>query len=137
MLFFIRDRNGNAILQSEVIKKVVGIIIVLAAINFNLKIFLFSIVIANLLGCVINMIYVNKITSYKLKKQIKDILPVVFIAVISGFAARKIIMLFSLNYMANFIAGSALILVIYLMLGLVFLLDKETILKLKSKLKFN
>ncbi|MDR6157746.1 teichuronic acid exporter [Chryseobacterium sp. SLBN-27] len=129
--------NGNAILQSEVLKKIVGIIIVVAAINFNLKIFLFSIVIANLLGCIINMIYVNKITSYKLKKQIKDILPVIFIAIISGFVARKIIMLFSLSYMANFIAGSILILFIYLILGLVFLLDKQTILKLKSKLKLN
>ncbi|MGK6340739.1 lipopolysaccharide biosynthesis protein [Chryseobacterium sp. DT-3] len=129
--------NGSAILQSEVIKKIVGIVIILGAVSFDLNIFLFSIVIANLLGCVINMIYVNKITSYKFKSQAKDILPIICIAVFSGLIARKFIMIFSLNDMTNFILGSVIIIIIYSILGLLFLIDKEIILKIKSKIKFN
>jgi len=129
--------NGRAILQSEVIKKIVGIIIIICAIGFDLNILLSSIVIANLLGCIINMIYVNKITSYKFKNQAKDILPIIFIAIFSGLIARKIIMFFSLNEITNFILGSAIILVVYSILGLIFLIDKQMILKIKSKIKIN
>lgn len=129
--------NGKAILQSEVLKKIIGIIIIFSAISFDLNVLLFSIVIANLLGCIINMIYVNKITSYKFKNQAKDILPIVCIAGLSGFVARKFIMIFNLSGMTNFILGSIAVVIIYLILGLVFFINKEMVLEIKSKIKFN
>lgn len=83
------------------------------------------------------MIYVSKITSYKFKNQAKDILPIVCIAGLSGFVARKFIMIFNLSGMTNFILGSIAVVIIYLILGLVFFINKEMVLEIKSKIKFN
>jgi O-antigen/teichoic acid export membrane protein len=124
--------NGNAILKSEVIKKIIGIALIISFISFNLNVFLYSIVVGNLIGCFVNMIYVNILTKYTFLNQIKDVLPVIAISIISGFLGKYSIKYFSMEMNADFVIGVLAIFALYTVLCLSFVIDRNEFSKLKK-----
>ncbi|WP_293956144.1 MULTISPECIES: lipopolysaccharide biosynthesis protein [unclassified Sphingobacterium] len=106
--------NGSAILKSEFFKRLIGIVLILIFIKYELLIFLYSIVIGNFFGCFINMYYVNKETSYSFKNQLFDILPVIIISILAGVIGYKLSYLLQLSSTLHLLLGSVIIGIMYL-----------------------
>ncbi|MET4081164.1 teichuronic acid exporter [Pedobacter sp. UYP30] len=126
--------HGKIILRSELIKKAIEFILVIIFVRYNLTILLYSIVAGNFIGCIINMFYVNVVTEYKFYKQVKDVVPIIFVAGLAGFLGTYAVSWFELSRVTNFLAGSSLILFIYFIICLSFLVDKALIDKIKKRL---
>lgn len=124
--------NGNAILKSEAIKKIIGIALIVSFISFNLNIFLYSIVFGNLIGCFINMIYVNALTKYTLLNQMKDVLPIIIISTFSGFIGKYTVGYFSMEMNTDIVMGALAIFALYIFFCLSFVIDRKEFINLKK-----
>ena len=125
--------NGGVILKSEFIKKIIAFLIILSVVDFNLNILLYSIVIGNILGCLINLYYVNNTTKYKFKEQIFDILPIVAVGIISGLLVKYSLECLSINSNLKLLIEITLILIIYFTVNLIFFIKPKELLILNTK----
>jgi len=111
--------NGTAIIKSELYKKIIGFILLFIFLKFDLYLFLYSIVIGNIIGCIINMLYVSKLSNYSLIRQVKDILPILLIGIGLGY-------FFNLLFDNKYIIGILSFLACYILIVL-FLFKKVNI----------
>lgn len=77
----------KALLNIGVIKAVVGLSILFATITFSIEILLFGIIATNLITGSIAIYYINHLTFYKIKHQLKDIVEPLTIATVSNVIA--------------------------------------------------
>lgn len=95
MFYPIHTANLNAIkavgrsdlfLRLEIIKKIVGFVILFSTMWFGVKVMAYSLLVTSLLGQIINSWPNKKLVHYGYIEQIKDILPGILLAIAMGFA---------------------------------------------------
>lgn len=132
MFWPIHTANLNAIkalgrsdlfLKLEIIKKIVGIIILLFTMRISVKAMAYSMIVTSILGQVINSWPNYKLLNYGYFEQIKDILPSIVLATVMG-------VLISLIRLLNIAPGFMLL--IQMVLGVVIYIYGSYILKLES-----
>lgn len=132
MFFPIHSANLNAIkavgrsdlfLKLEIIKKVVGMIILLATMNFGVIVMAYSVLLWSFICQIINAWPNKKLLNYSYFEQIKDILPGILIAIIMG------ILISFFNYL-NW--NVWIILVLQISTGVVFFVVVSYLFKLES-----
>ncbi len=84
--------RSDLFLKLEIIKKILLVVIIAFAYQFGIYGLLISSVIFSILAFFINTHYTNKYINYSSWMQIKDLFPIIILALISGF------FVFSLNY---------------------------------------
>ncbi len=84
--------RSDLFLKLEIIKKILLVIIIAFAYQFGIYGLLISSVIFSVFAFFINTHYTNKFINYSIWMQIKDLFPIIFLALISGF------FVFILNY---------------------------------------
>ena len=84
--------RSDLFLKLEIIKKILLVVIIAFAFQFGIYGLLISSVIFSILAFFINTHYTNKYINYSSWMQIKDLFPIIILALISGF------FVFSLNY---------------------------------------
>lgn len=109
--------NGNTILKSEIIKRFIGGILLLYFFNYNLEIVLYAIVFINILGCIMNIYFVNKITSYNFLQQFYDIILIVFLGIISALLGHYATEVLNFLHITNFIFQITVYLLLYFALA--------------------
>lgn len=132
MFWPIHTANLNAIkalgrsdlfLKLEIIKKIVGIVILLFTMRISVKAMAYSMIVTSILGQVINSWPNYKLLNYGYFEQIKDILPSIVLATVMG-------VLISLIRLLNIAPGFMLL--IQMVLGVVIYIYGSYILKLES-----
>ena len=128
--------HAGYILKTEIIKKTIGFLLLFLAIQYSIEHILWSIVICNMLACLINILIVGKITFYTYKSQFKDI----FIPIILSLIAFSVVYLFDKYIVSveilliNLMIKITLLLLIYFLLGISFNVKEFRILKEKVSL---
>ena len=93
MFYPIHTANLNAIkalgrsdlfLKLEIIKKIVGLTVILITMNISVWAMCLSLIFTSILGQIVNSWPNRKILNYSYLEQLKDILPSIFIAIIMG-----------------------------------------------------
>lgn len=93
MLYPIHTANLNAIkamgrsdlfLKLEVMKKIIGIVLLIVTMNISVKAMAYSLIISSIFSQIINAWPNKKLLNYGYLEQLKDILPSIFLAVIMG-----------------------------------------------------
>lgn len=132
MFWPIHTANLNAIkalgrsdlfLKLEIIKKIVGIVVLLFTMRISVKAMAYSMIVTSILGQVINSWPNYKLLNYGYFEQIKDILPSIVLATVMG-------VLISLIRLLNIAPGFMLL--IQMVLGVVIYIYGSYILKLES-----
>ena len=132
MFWPIHTANLNAIkalgrsdlfLKLEIIKKIVGIVILLFTMRISVKAMAYSMIVTSILSQVINSWPNYKLLNYGYFEQIKDILPSIVLATVMG-------VLISLIRLLNIAPGFMLL--IQMVLGVVIYIYGSYILKLES-----
>lgn len=99
MFYPIHTANLNAIkalgrsdmfLKLEIIKKVVGIALLLITVNISVKAMAYSLLVSSVCSQIINSWPNNKLLGYSYISQLKDILPNIFLAVVMGLIVYTI-----------------------------------------------
>lgn len=99
MFYPIHTANLNAIkalgrsdmfLKLEIIKKVVGIVLLLITVNISVKAMAYSLLVSSVCSQIINSWPNNKLLGYSYISQLKDILPNIFLAVVMGLIVYTI-----------------------------------------------
>lgn len=125
--------NGNAIISSEIVKKIFAVLIIGVFISYDFILLLYSLVIINLLGCIVNMYYVSRNTEYHYKWQVKDILPIILLTVFTFALAYLIMITIEVNIFVKVIIVSFFVLLFYFTLSYLFLLNKSDLKSIKSE----
>ena len=82
--------RSDLVLKLEVIKRTLGIILLIVAIPFGVKMIAVSLLVSNILAAVINAIPNKKLLGYKYKDQIFDILPSFLMSLVMYIAVYPI-----------------------------------------------
>ena len=132
MFYPIHTANLNAIkamgrsdlfLKLEIIKKVVGIILLLVTMNISVIAMAYSLLVSSVLSQIINSWPNKKLLNYSYLQQLKDILPSIILAVVMG----------CIVYLWNFIGLSPIItLVIQIITGGVVYVGLSKLFKIDS-----
>lgn len=105
-------------LKAEIIKKVIGVIIIILSVNYGLKALLWAQVIIVLLDFVINSYFTGKVLSYNTKSQILDVAPIICFTVLAGIGTFLIDQHFFNNWhdLLRIIVVTIIYLITYFML---------------------
>ena len=132
MFYPIHTANLNAIkamgrsdlfLKLEILKKIVGIILLLCTMNISVMAMAYSLLISSVLSQIINSWPNRKLLNYNYLQQLKDILPSIILAVIMG----------SLVYLINFIGlPSFITLIIQIIMGGIIYIGLSKLFKIDS-----
>lgn len=76
--------RSDVFLKLEIIKKIVGIVILIATIPFGVYVIAWGMVISNIIGMFINAFPNRKLLNYSYLEQVKDIMPAALISVVMG-----------------------------------------------------
>ncbi len=128
--------RSDIVLKLEIIKKVVGIALVVAAIPFGVTAMAITTVIVAVFSAIINAIPNKKLLGYTFKMQIKDILPTLLLSAVM-FGAVYPISLLDINVWLMLIIQVVVGAVIYIALSAIFKVEsfKYILSILKSFLK--
>ena len=119
--------RSDLFLKLEIAKKVVLLVIVAIAFQFGIYGLLISSVIFSIIAFFINTFYTNKFIKYSALQQILDLLPIIFLALFSGF------IMFGMHYyLKEKIYSDLIILVICSMFGSALYISLSYFLKIKS-----
>ncbi len=125
-------------LRAEIIKKLVGFILLASLISFNLNVFCFSLALYMLLDWAIVSYYVEHVAAIKQIEQIKQLLPSLCLAIAMGLISYSIIQT-TQNPVAQLILGTASGIVSYAALAAIFKLREAqqllTLIRTKLLLK--
>lgn len=98
-------RKPEIVLKLEIIKKVVGLILLFTSIPYGIIIMCY----ANLLSCIfaviINTIMTSKALKVSFSLQVKDLMPICFHTLIMGFIVYLTTFLFNSNFMSIIVGG--------------------------------
>lgn len=132
MFWPIHTANLNAInslgrsdlfLKLEIIKKIVGMILLLTAMRISVMAMAYSLLVSSVASQIINSWPNRKLLNYGYLEQLKDILPSILLAVCMGFLV-SLLQLFNGN--------TAVILLCQIVLGIVIYIIGSDLLKLES-----
>lgn len=146
MLYPLHTANLNAIkavgksgtyLKLEIIKEVVGVAILLIAMQFGLMWLAISVLISDIVGTFINAYPNRKFIDYKLHEQIRDAAPAFLISAVMCVAVYCVKFL-GLSNILSLVVQVPLGIVIYVLLAVIFKLEAFSFFmdKLKAKLPF-
>lgn len=113
-------------LKAEIIKKVVGISLIVVSIHYGMIALCISSLINNLADISIMTYFSRKITSFGYKKLIRIQLSFLLISLISGFVAYSVHFIIS-NSILIVLTGSIIFTMVYLLSSLIFKLDQYKI----------
>lgn len=132
MFYPVHTANLNAIkamgrsdlfLKLEIIKKIVGITLLVATMNISVEAMAYSLLINSILSQIINSWPNKKLLNYSYVQQLKDILPSIIVAAIMG----------GIVYLVNFLNLSAILtLIIQVIVGAIIYILGVKILKIDS-----
>ena len=115
--------RSDLFLKLEIVKKIVGMIVLFATMNISVKAMAYSLLVVSVLGQIINSWPNRKLLNYGYLEQLKDILPGIIIAVCMGASV----------YCVQFIGLSdVLTLCIQIPLGMIIYILLSKILKMES-----
>lgn len=89
--------RSDLFLRVEIIKKAIGICILIIVMHFNVQVMAFGSVIASVIALFINTYYTNKLVGYGILKQLKDIFPFLCLSFLSCGPAFVLSELFPTN----------------------------------------
>lgn len=115
--------RSDVYLKLEIIKKVIGCILLFISIPFGIKVMLLFQPIYAIISNLINAYPNKKFLNYSIKEQYKDILPSVFLAVIMG------IVIYPLKYIIN---NVLMLLISQVLLGIIIYMIVAYILKFEA-----
>lgn len=127
--------KGSEVLKSEIYKKVIGFSLILIALRFGLEYVLYSIVASNFFGCIINMYYVSKNTTYNFMKQLKDIFPATAYSIFALLLVKMSVDYFEFSGIVELIAIMLFMAVYYLLILIIFKAEEIAYLKKKLNVK--
>jgi len=115
--------RSDLVFKLEIIKKVIGVILLIITMNISVIVMAYSLLISSLLNQIINA-YPNKnLLDYGYIRQIKDILPSIVIAVIMGI----------IIYLFNFVnLNDIIILILQVLVGAIIYILGAKLLKIDS-----
>lgn len=115
--------RSDLFLKLEILKKILAVIIILISFKYGIYGLLYGSVITSILAFFINTHYSGKFLSYTAWAQIKDLLPIIFIAVITGAGVCIIDNVLKKEQMVDFfrlLLGGSAGLSVYLIISYVF-----------------
>jgi O-antigen/teichoic acid export membrane protein len=95
--FLMVKGRSDLFLRVEIVKKVLGICILLVVMNFNVQVMAAGNIISSLIALFINTYYTKKLAGYGIAKQFKDILPCLMLSLISSIPAFLLSKFFPTN----------------------------------------
>lgn len=121
--------RSDLFLKLEIIKKILGIIVILITLRYGILGLIWGQLITSILGLFINTHYSGKFLKYSAWQQVKDILPLIILAFVVGFVV------WSVDYeLKNY--KDILRLLIGGSLGAIIYLSISSLLKMESVLEF-
>jgi len=129
-LLMVKGRS-DLFLRVEIIKKVVGICILIVAMNFSVKVMAAANVASSLIALVINTYYTKHLVGYGIGKQLKDITPCLVMSIVSCMPAFVLSQLFIRNGVV-LIVSIVLAIAIYLLFS--YMLKIDEFVQVKSSL---
>ena len=131
VFFPIHTANLNAIkamgrsdlfLKLEVIKKVIGLIVLVCTMWFGVEAMTYSLLVTNVISQIINAYPNRQLLGYSYIDQIKDILPSIAMALFMGFCILAVELL-NLGAIATLMTQIVLGIIIYIWLSIIFKVD--------------
>ena len=131
VFFPIHTANLNAIkamgrsdlfLKLEVIKKVIGLIVLVCTMWFGVEAMTYSLLVTNIISQIINAYPNRQLLGYSYIDQIKDILPSIAMALFMGFCILAVELL-NLGAIATLMIQIVLGIIIYIWLSIIFKVD--------------
>jgi len=121
-LLMVKGRS-ELFLRVEIIKKIVGICILLIVMNFNVELMAIGNVASSFIALFINTYYTKKIVGYGIRNQVKDILPCLILSISSCVPAFVLSQLFP-NSGSIMLLSIILAVVIYLVISNIMRIDE-------------
>ncbi len=124
--------RSDLFLKLEIVKKIMVVLVVLISFQFGIYGLLYGSIVTSVLAFFINTHYSGKFINYKAWEQVKDILPIIFMAtVVSGFVYGLDVWLQQIRTFDIFrlVFGGLLGIVLYLFLAFIFKMTVLTELK--------
>lgn len=106
--------HSKSMFKWNVIKRLLGLTLILLAVPFGVSAILWGMVIGSLFTCIVNAILSGSITGYTLFYQILGLLPTFFISIVTGVIVHFIGGIFNFNYVIVMLIQIILFIVIYL-----------------------
>lgn len=107
--------KSKLIFKWNIFKRVVGIISILIGMHFGVKGVLWGMVFGFYFTTMINILVASSITGYSLLKQLRDIIPILAIAIVSALITFSLGLLLHMNYIIVMFAMIVIYLVSYIM----------------------
>jgi len=114
--------RSDLFLKIEVLKKVIGIIILLISMNFGIYILAFSTILVQLICNIVNIFASRKIINYGYIEQIMDILPSIAISIVMGIISYYVSFI-NMNVILLLIVQILLGILVYVVLSKVFKIE--------------
>ena len=121
-LLMVKGRS-DLFLRVEIIKKVVGICILLIVMNFSVELMAIGNVASSFIALFINTYYTKKMTGYGIRDQVKDILPCLILSISSCVPAFVLSQLFPNNGLIMLLS-IVFAVVIYLLISNIMKIDE-------------
>lgn len=121
--------RSDLYLKISVVKKVFILITIVLALQFGIYGLLFGQVILSILFFFINGYYTDLFLGYRIKDQIKDISPILFISTLAGVSVFLLDSLLYSYFDLILLAGGAIGILILVILSHIFKLESFTLLK--------
>lgn len=126
---------SNYVLNLEVVKKIMGVILILLGAKYGIIGMIVGLSINSVLEFFLNGYFVGKVTGYGIKRQLIDILPIFILSLLVGFAVYSFTFLIT-NYWLLLIVDILAYISIYLFISHIFNLDAYKIILSIIKDKF-
>lgn len=115
--------RSDLALKLEIIKKVIGVILLVVSIPFGVKAIAFSMLVGAIINAMVDAVPNRKLLGYKFSQQIKDVLPSLVLSVL----------MFVGIYALSFIQiNMYLLLVIQILIGIMFYVGVSAVFKIES-----
>lgn len=121
----------DLLLRYEVIKKIIAVLVILITINISLQALMWGIVIINFISLVINVLVINSISSYSLKKQLSDFTPFLMMAGGSCLFIFLIGPIIKTSVLLDVLVRGGVLVAVYISMGLVFKITEIFVLRNK------
>ncbi len=130
--------RSDLFLKLEIFKKIMVVIVILISFQFGIYGLLYSTIIISILAFFINTHYSGKFLNYPAFEQSKDLLPILFLAIVSGipvFLCQHFLIKQNCSTFFQLILGGLIGIFTYIVLA--FLLKFESLTELKNIIKRN
>ena len=130
--------RSDLFLRLEIYKKIIVIITIISSISFGIIGLLYGTIITSIIAFFVNTYYTGKLINYSSFKQMIDLTPILFVAVLTGglvYSLDVLLLNKILNDIFRLIVGSTFGIIIFYLLSILLRLDSLNELKLIIKKK--